>query len=104
VGQVKRDTTGTHVRRVHARTRDTLVKLHELFTLLETPQEWGERTDVHGVGEHGHQVVEDTRNLAHERTDPLGTVGNLNVEQLLNSEGVRKLVGHCEECQHLVQQ
>jgi len=56
VGEVKCNTTRSNVRGVEASTGDTLVEFHELLALFETPQEWGQRADVHGVGENGHQV------------------------------------------------
>jgi len=67
---------------------------HELLTLLETPQERSQGTNIHGVGEDRHEVVQDTGDLAEQGTDPLGTLRNLNVEQLLNSQRETLLVGH----------
>jgi len=82
--QVVRHTTRTHIRSVHTSTRDTLVKLHDLFTLLQTPHEGRQTTHIHNVREHGHAVVRDTRKLTVQRTDPLGTLRHLDVEQLLH--------------------
>ena len=39
-------------------------------------------------------MVQDTGDLAEQSADPLGTLGNLNVQQLLNSQGEALLVGH----------
>ena len=39
-------------------------------------------------------MVQDTGDLAKQSADPLGTLGNLNVQQLLNSQGEALLVGH----------
>ena len=39
-------------------------------------------------------MVEDSGNLAEHCSDPLGTLGHLDIEQLLNSERVDLLVGH----------
>jgi hypothetical protein len=46
------------------------------------------------VGQDGHQVVKDTGNLAEQCPNPLGTIGDLNVQQLLNGKGKALLVGH----------
>lgn len=67
---------------------------HELLTLLETPQERCQSTNIHGVREDGHQVVKDTSDLSKECSDELGSLGNLDVEQLLDGEGEALLVGH----------
>lgn len=46
------------------------------------------------VRKNSHAVVEDTGNLAKHGTDPLGTLRDLNVEELLDGTGVAELVGH----------
>jgi len=94
VGQVKRDAPRADVRSVHAGARHALVEFHELFALLEAPQERREGADVHGVREDGHEVVEDARDLAKQGADPLCALGDLNVEQLLDGERVALLVRH----------
>ncbi|KAI3486306.1 hypothetical protein L1887_50200 [Cichorium endivia] len=92
--QVVRHTAGAHVGGVQTRTRHALVELHELLTLLERPQEGRQTTDVHDVREHRHAVVEDARDLAKHGADPLGALGHLDVEQLLDGARVAQLVGH----------
>jgi hypothetical protein len=67
---------------------------HELLTLLETPQEGSQGTNIHGVRKNRHQVVQDAGDFTKHGTDPLGTLWDLNVEQLLNSKGETLLVGH----------
>lgn len=67
---------------------------HQLLSLLETPQERCQCTNVHGVGEHGHEVVQDTCDLAKQGANPLGALGDLDVEELLDSQGEALLVGH----------
>ena len=47
--EVKGDTTWTNVSCVETSTGDALVKLHEFFTLLETPEERRESTNIHSV-------------------------------------------------------
>jgi hypothetical protein len=113
------DTTGANVGSVETGTRNTLVEFlnddqcvrrlamtsrgypsnfpiayHQLLTLLETPQEGSQGTDVHGVGKDGHEVVQDTGELAKQGSNPLGTLGDLDVEELLNGQGEALLVGH----------
>ena len=56
MGEVECNTTGADIRGVEAGARDALVELHKLLALLETPQERRQGTDIHGVGEDGHQV------------------------------------------------
>ena len=45
--------------------------------------------------QHRHQVVQDPRDLAEQRPDPLCPLGYLDIEQLLHGEGITQLVGHC---------
>jgi hypothetical protein len=67
---------------------------HKLLTLLETPQERCQSTNIHGVGQDGHEMVQNPGNLAEQGTDVLGTDGDVDVQQLLNSEREALLVGH----------
>ena len=32
---------------------------------------------THGVSENGHEMIQDSRNLSKEGTDPLGAIGDL---------------------------
>lgn len=112
-GNILVDTARSNVCGVHASARDTLVEFletqqsvfdlsapvrhvtdHQLLALLEAPQERRQRTNIHGVGQDSHQVVEDAGQFAEERSNPLGTIGNVDVEELLDGEGEALLVGH----------
>lgn len=110
-GDILVDTTGADVGSVETSSGNTFVEFlyaalaigdgngdditdHELLTLLETPQERCQSANVHGVGQDRHQMVQDTGDLAEQGTNVLGTIRDLNVQQLLNSEGVALLVGH----------
>jgi hypothetical protein len=116
-GKVLRYTTRADICSVQTGTGDTLVELllkmrgqciaprsyvmkgkdaayHELLTLLETPQERCQSTNVHGVGKNRHEMVQDTRNLAEQSADPLGSLGNFDVKQLLNSQREALLIRH----------
>ena len=67
---------------------------HELLTLFETPQEGRQSTNIHGVGQDRHEMVQNPGNLAEQGTDVLGANGDVDVQQLLNSEREALLVGH----------
>src|SRR5690349_20956047 len=67
---------------------------HELLTLFETPQERRQGTNIHGVGQDRHEMVQDPGNLAEHGTDVLGADGDVDVQQLLDSEREALLVGH----------
>ena len=67
---------------------------HKLLSLLESPQKRRESANVHGVRQNGHEVVEDTGELAKQGTNVLGTLGNLDVEQLLDGQGEALFIGH----------
>jgi len=97
--EVEGDTAGADIGGVQTGARDAFVKLHELLALLETPEERSETTDVHDVGEDSHKMVQDTRELAKERADPFGALGNLDVEELLHGERVRKFICHYQDSQ-----
>ena len=77
-----------------AREKKGKPSYHELFTLLEPPQERRQGANIHGVGEYRHEMVQNTGNLAKQGANPLGTVGNLNVQQLLDGQGKALLVCH----------
>jgi hypothetical protein len=127
VRQVKGDSSGSDVSSVHSSSRDSLVELHELLSLFETPEEGSETSDVHDVAaekqrkekrlssgkgketrggtrteengsrwykmeggkrkdvrEDGHQMVLDSSDFGVEGSDPLGSLGDLNVKELLD--------------------
>jgi len=67
---------------------------HELLTLFEPPQEGSQSTNIHCVGEDGHEVVQDTGNFAEHGPDPLSTLGDLDVQQLLDGQRKALLIGH----------
>jgi hypothetical protein len=138
VRKIKGDSSRSDVSGVHSRTRNSLVKLHELLSLFETPKEGGETSDVHDVAvrpfeqkqrddrgqqkkratrvtaertrivgvvvrvsveaedvrEDGHEVVLDSSNFCVEGSDPLGSLRNLDVKELLDGEGEALLVRH----------
>jgi hypothetical protein len=46
------------------------------------------------VGEDGHEVVQNARNLTKQGTDELGTLRDLDVQELLDGQGETLLIGH----------
>jgi len=103
-------TTWTDVGSVETGTRNTLVEFlvivseyqsrnktisyHQLLTLLETPQEGCQSTNIHSVGKNRHQVVQHSGDFTEKRTNPLCSLWYLDVQELLNSQTEALLVGH----------
>jgi len=67
---------------------------HKLLSLLKAPQERCEGTNIHSVRQDGHQVIEDTGELCEEGSDPLGTLWDFDVQELLDCEREALLVRH----------
>ncbi len=94
VRQVAIDAARTVIRRVHARARDRLVAVHQVFALAEAIQEHRHRADVEAVRAEPHQVVQDARDLVEHDADVLRALGHLDAEQLLDCHAVGVLVAH----------
>ena len=47
--QVLMDSAGAKIGGTQARSRGALVEHHQLFALLEAPQRWSQRADIHGL-------------------------------------------------------
>lgn len=56
VREVEGDAARAHVCGMQPRARDALVELHELFALLEAPEEGREPAHVHDVRQNGHEI------------------------------------------------
>lgn len=67
---------------------------HKLLTLLETPQERRQSADVHSVRQNRHKMVQNSSDFAKKGPDVLGADGDVDVQQLLDSQGEALLVGH----------
>ena len=114
-GDILMHTTGANICGVETRTRHTLVEFlqttmlapsqpplqfttpkthHQLLSLLEPPQERRKRTNIHSVRQNRHKMVQDTRQLAKQRPNPLCPLRNLNIEQLLHSQRKTLFIGH----------
>src|SRR4029453_17426713 len=72
--------------RVHASARGTLVKPHQLLALLEAPQRWGKRSDVHRLRRHVEKMREQTPDLAIKDADELPAFGHRDTEQLFGCQ------------------
>jgi hypothetical protein len=53
---------------------------HELLTLLETPQERCQSTNIHGVGQNRHEMVQNAGDFAEQGTDVLGANWDIDVQ------------------------
>jgi hypothetical protein len=53
---------------------------HEFLTLLETPQEGRQSTNVHGVGQNRHEMVQDAGDFTEQGTDVLGADWDIDVQ------------------------
>src|SRR5262245_51737509 len=79
---------------VHAATRGTLVEPHELFTLLEPPQRWGERAHVHGLGGNIEQMRKQPSDFAIEDADELSAARDRDAQKLFRRQAERMLLVH----------
>jgi hypothetical protein len=80
--------------RVHAGARGALVEHHQFLAFFETPQRWGERADIHGLGRHVEKMREQASDLAIEDADELPTFGHRDAEQSLGRQAERMLLVH----------
>ena len=69
--------------RMHTCARGALVKHHQLLTLLEAPQRWCQRADIHRLRCDVEKVREQAANLAIEYPDKLTAPGNGDAQQFL---------------------
>ena len=81
------DTARADVGSMEASSGNALVEFHKLLALFETPEEWGECADVHGVREDGHEVVEDAGDFTKHGADPFGTLRDFDVEEFFDGQG-----------------
>ena len=94
IGQIAIDAARAIVGSVHARTRDGLVEVHQVFALAEAVKEHRHRTDVQAVRPEPHQVVQYPGDLVEHDADILRPLRHLDAEQLLDREDVAVLVAH----------
>jgi hypothetical protein len=75
IGQIAIDAARPVVGRVHARTGDGLVAVHQVFALAEAVQEDRHRADVEAVRAEPQQVVQHARDLVEHHADVLRALG-----------------------------
>lgn len=88
--QVLVDAARTEVVGVQASAASALVEHHQLLAFLEAPERRRQGADVHGLGRHVQQVVQDPADFRVQNPDDLATDRHLDAEQLLDgqAEGV----------------
>ena len=79
--QVAVDAARAIVGGVHARARDRLVAVHQVFALAEAEQEHAHRADVEAMRAQPHQVVQDARDLVEHHADVLRAHRHLHAQQ-----------------------
>ncbi len=94
VRQVTVNATRAEVGRVHARTRDRLVHVEQVFAFAERVDQDGGAAAIVAVRAQPHQVVHQARDLAEHHTDVLRTDRHLDAEQLFDRQAVGVLVAH----------
>ena len=92
--QIAVHTTWAIVRGMHARTRNRLIAVQQIFALTEAIQEDRHCTDVETMRSEPHQVIQDTRDLIEHDADVLRTDRHLNTEQFLDRKHIGVLVAH----------
>jgi hypothetical protein len=94
VRQVAVHPTRAEVRRVHARARDRLVHVEQVFALAKAVQQNSGAAAVVAVRAQPHQVVEQAGDLGKHHADVLRANGHLDAQELLDRQAIRVLVAH----------
>src|SRR5690606_16033369 len=94
VGQIAVDTARTIVSGVHARTRDGLVAIHQVFAFAEGVQEYRHGAHVERVRTQRHQVVQQARDLVEHDADVLCPQRRLDAQQVFNGHHVGVFIAH----------
>ena len=79
---------------MHARARNGLVDVHQVFALAEAVQEHGHGADVETVRAEPHEVVQDAGDFIEHHPDVLRAQRRLDAEQFLDRHDVGVLVAH----------
>ena len=85
-GEVLMHAADTEIIRVHARARGALIKHHQLFALLETPQIRCERTNIRRLRGDVEEMRKKTPDLAKEHADELRPLWKFETQQLFRRE------------------
>ena len=94
VGQVLVDAAGPEVVAVQTSAAGALVEDHQLLALLEAPDGRRQGADVHGLGRHVQQVVQDPADLAVEHADDAAADRHVDVQQLLDGQAEGMFLVH----------
>ena len=79
---------------MHARTRNRLIGVHQVFALAEGVQHHGHCANVQRVTTDPQQVVQDARHFIEHDADVLGTLRHFDAGQLFDGHAVSMLVTH----------
>ena len=94
VGQIAINAARTVVSRVHARARNRLIAVHQVFALAEAIQEHGHGADIQPMRAQPHQVIQYPGNLVEHDADILSAQRRPHTEQFLDRQHVAVLVAH----------
>ncbi len=92
--QVLVHATRAEIGRVHAAAAGTLVENHELLALLEAPERWGERADVHRLGRDVEEMREEPADLGIENADELAATRHGDPKEPLDGKREGMLLVH----------
>ena len=93
-GQILMHTARPEIGRMQARAADPLIEFHQIFAMLEHPQEGRHRADIQGEGADVQDVIQDPRDLGIEDADILRARRRFDPEQMLDRQGVGVLLAH----------
>ena len=79
---------------MHARAAGALIKHHQLFAFLKTPQRRRQRADVHRLRGDLQEVRQDAADLAIEHADQLSADRHVEADQPLDGEREGVLLVH----------
>lgn len=72
----------------------TQFKLWYLLSFLKHPEERCHGSNIQSVSSYSHDVIKYSGDLGKEDANPLSSFWDLNVQHLLNGNGVRLLIAH----------
>ena len=92
--QVLVDAADAEIGGVQARAASTLVERHHLLAVLEPPQRWRQRADVHRLGGDVEDMGEEPAHLGIEHADKLAADRHGDAEQLFGGQAEGVLLVH----------
>ena len=82
------------IRCVHARARNRLIAIHQIFALTETVQKNRHRADIEAMRTKPHQVVQNAGYLVEHDADVLRPNGRHDAQQFLDCHDVTVFITH----------